>query len=153
MKKLVIKPIGGLANRLLVVDSAIKIQSCLKPDKTIIIWERNRNLNCSFKELFHYPDHFHFKETNGFNKFSIRSYFEFYNSFNPSNFRWPFFNRMLGKERKFSKIYYSEDIERLVTKGEEFLTNAEEEFIYISFYERFYNSSEPISTFKPMQEI
>ena len=153
MKKLVIKPIGGLANRLLVVDSALKFQRLVKPDKTLIIWERNRNLNCSFKELFHYPDHLHFVETKGFNKFSIRSYFEFYNSFNPSNFRWSFFNRMLGKERKFRKIYYSEDIESLITKGENFVPNSEEEYIYISFYERFYNSFEHISTFKPIHEI
>ncbi|MCK5699506.1 MAG: hypothetical protein KAI29_00070 [Cyclobacteriaceae bacterium] len=153
MKKLVIKPIGGLANRLLVVDSALKFQRLVKPDKTLIIWERNRNLNCSFKELFHYPDHLHFVETKGFNKFSIRSYFEFYNSFNPSNFRWSFFNRMLGKEKKFSRIYYSEDMERLITKGENVLPNSEEECIYISFYERFYNSFEHISTFKPIHEI
>lgn len=153
MKKLVIKPIGGLANRLLVVDSAIKIQRYLNPDKTIIIWERNRNLNCSFKELFHYPDHLHFTETKGFNKFSIRSYFQFYNSFYPSSFRWSFFNKMLGKERKFKKIYYSEDIESLITKGDNFLLNSKDEYIYISFYERFYNSSGHICAFKPIHEI
>ena len=51
MKKLVIKPIGGFANRLLVVDSAIKLQKILKPEWTIIIWEPNFTLNCALKNL------------------------------------------------------------------------------------------------------
>ena len=42
-------------------------------------------------------------ETEGFHKFSPRSYFEFYNAFDPSTFKWPFFNRLLGKERNAIK--------------------------------------------------
>lgn len=153
MKKLIVKPIGGLANRLLVLDSTIKLQQVLKPDNTIIIWERNRNLNCAFKELFHYPDQLQFIETRGFNKFSFRSYSEFYNSFNPSKFRWSFFNKILGNERKFSKIYYSEDMEKLMKEGKTFSPNNDLKSTYISYFARFHNSTDEISTFKPTQKI
>ena len=87
MKELIIKPIGGLGNRLLVLDAAIRNNFSVKPT---IIWERNRNLNCAFKDLFQYPEQVNIVETTGFKKFSIRSYFEFYNSFNPNTFKWPF---------------------------------------------------------------
>ena len=153
MEKLIIKPIGGLANRLLVVDSAIKFQRLAKADKTILIWERNRNLNCSFKELFHYPDHLHFVETKGFNKFSIRSYFEFYNSFHPSTFRWPFFNKLLGKETRYNAVKYAEEIDHMINLNEDYFFEMTVESLYISLWRRIGSNTEKLFKFQPVDEI
>jgi hypothetical protein len=63
MEKLVVKPFGGLANRLLALDSAMKLRKLINPEDTIIIWDRNEKLNCEFSQLFRIPEGLLIKET------------------------------------------------------------------------------------------
>ncbi len=153
MKKLVVKPIGGLANRLLALDATIKLRNHILPKETIIIWEQNQNLNCAFNKLFIYPEKIQFLETKGFNKYSIRSYFSFYNAFNPENFKWPLLNKILGKEKKFAKVYYIEDMENLIGEGEKFEPELNFDSIYIAYYDCYFSTSKRIYHFKPILEI
>jgi hypothetical protein len=153
MKKLAIKPVGGLCTRLLAVDSAIKLQKKFAPDKTIIIWERNRNINCAFKNLFNYPDQLEFKETKGFNKYSIQSYFEFYNSFSPSNYRWPYANKLLGKEKKYDSVIYADELDHKLKNNPDYLPEMNIDSLYISFYKRFGTKSTKIFEFQPVDKI
>lgn len=149
MKELIIKPIGGLGNRLLVVDSAIRNNFPVKPT---IIWERNQNLNCAFAELFHYPEEITIVETEGFNKYSIKSYLEFYNAFDPSTFKWPFFNRIIGKERKCDQILYDEILTRKIEENINYLP-IEGEKVYLAYHARFGPISDIIYRFKPLDQL
>ncbi len=153
MKKLVVKPIGGLCTRLLVIDSVIKLVKLLKPDEAIIIWEKNLNINCSFKELFHFPDRLQFIETKGFSKFSIRSYFELYNSFHPSTFRCPFLNKSLGKETRYESVKYADEMDQMINLNEDYFLNMNVESLYVSFWGRLVPKTQEIFKLHPIDNI
>ncbi len=51
MKKIYVEPFGGLANRMRTVASAISLAQELNR-QTLVIWDNNKDLNCSFEELF-----------------------------------------------------------------------------------------------------
>ncbi|MEM6468419.1 MAG: hypothetical protein AAF802_02535 [Planctomycetota bacterium] len=55
MRKLVVKPAGGLCNRLRVIDSARKLATQSERE-LIVIWELNHDLNCNYRSLFLDPD-------------------------------------------------------------------------------------------------
>jgi len=152
METLVVKPFGGLANRLLALDSAIKLKRSLKPARMKVIWERNRRLNCKFSHLFEIPPELEVHETIGFDKFKLRSYACIYNSFHPNSFKWPWFNFLLGKERWFSRKYYANEIEGILSNTA--ILNPEvRRSLYISYYQRFYIDGSPFFPFKPTKEI
>ena len=51
---IIIKPVGGLANRLRALDSAIALTTKYEM-KLYVIWELNQSLNCKFSDLFIVP--------------------------------------------------------------------------------------------------
>jgi hypothetical protein len=136
MEKLVVKPFGGLANRLLVLDSVMKLRKLINPKETIIIWERNENLNCKFSHLFKVPEGLIAKETFGFKWHKLQTFFQIYNSFDPSHYRWTMFNKSLGRERICNKVIYANDMESHLNSHKEFYI-PDSKSLYISFYQRF----------------
>lgn len=54
MKRLLVKPTGGLCNRLRAIDSAIAVANAAQC-KLVVIWEKNAELNCSYHDLFVSP--------------------------------------------------------------------------------------------------
>ena len=148
MEELIIKPFGGLGNRLLVLDSCIKIQRSIKPLRTTIIWERNDNLYCKFSNLFELPDELTFKETVGFSKYKPVSYIQIYNTFHPSHYRWSWFNRLFGKERKYQYCLYAEDIEKAMDENDDILPSSGKN-VYLSFYQKFFDDGSPFYNFSP----
>jgi hypothetical protein len=152
MEEFIIKPFGGLGNRLLVLDSCIKIQRNIKPKRTTIIWERNDNFYSKFSNLFELPDELTFKETVGFSRFKPVSYFQIYNTFHPSHYRWSWFNRLFGKERKYQHSIYAEDIEKILDKNDNLLP-AYDKSVYLSFYQRFFDDANPFYNFSPKESL
>ncbi|HAW20749.1 MAG TPA: hypothetical protein DCX14_11245 [Flavobacteriales bacterium] len=55
--RLYIKPVGGLANRIRVINSALKIAEESKKE-LIVIWELNQDLNARYEALFQLPTDF-----------------------------------------------------------------------------------------------
>lgn len=54
---IVIKPQGGLANRIRVISSALNL-SKLSNQTLSVIWEPDQDLNCSFPLLFEETEYF-----------------------------------------------------------------------------------------------
>ncbi len=152
MEKLAVKPFGGLGNRLLVLDSLIKILPRLKPIKAKVIWERNKNLYCRFSELFEVPNGLTFIETSGFSKYNPASLFQIYNTFHPAQYRWSWFNQLFGRERKYHYRVYSEDIEQELKERAEYLP-PEKKSVYLTFYQRFFNDGSPFYGFQPVMDL
>jgi hypothetical protein len=152
MEKLAIKPFGGLGNRLLVLDSYIKILSRLKPLKAIVIWERNKNLYCKFSDLFEVPEGITFIETAGFSRYNPASIFQIYNSFHPTHYQWRWFNQLFGRERKYNCRVYSEVIEQELKEKNDYLP-PDRTSVYITYYQRFFNDGTPFYGFQPVTEL
>lgn len=152
MEKLVVKPFGGLANRLFAIDSAIKLREQLNPVQTLIIWERNEALNCKFTDIFEVPKGIEIKETVGFDKFNLQSYQEIYNSFNPNHYRWSWFNKIMGKERQMERLYYAKEIERLLESDKVFQSKPSKS-LYLSYFGRFTETRGKLYRFQPKAEI
>jgi len=76
MKKraITVKPMGGLANRMRVLDSVFNLAQKLNY-QVIIIWEKSFELNCSYEKLFVLPENVSLVETQK-GRFSKRA-FEF----------------------------------------------------------------------------
>jgi len=152
MEKLAVKPFGGLGNRLLVLDSFIKILPRLDPLKAMVIWERNKNLYCKFSDLFEVPEGIIFIETAGFSRYNPASIFQIYNAFHPAHYQWRWFNQLFGRERNYHFRAYSEDIERELKVRAEYLP-PESKSVYLSFYQRFYNDGSPFYGFQPKRDL
>ena len=56
-----VKPYGGLANRLRVIDSSYQLAQELNQEIEVI-WEMSSELNCAFSKLFRIPDDIKFTE-------------------------------------------------------------------------------------------
>jgi len=116
---IIIKPVGGLCNRLRVIDSAIALAVNYKI-KLHIIWELNQACNCKFSDLFIVPGEID-RLTEIENKFVIT----FLNIFLPRYYYY--FNN-----KKIANLKNQEDgIETLLTH----------KTVYIKTCERFYNGS------------
>jgi len=99
---LVIKPIGGLCNRMRAIDSAVALGR--KVDRPVrVIWERNTDLNCRYDHLFNPSPHFTVKETG------------YFSNRHPHTFA----SRLLLKTQtyklfsagRYRKVLYDEDLE------------------------------------------
>ncbi len=62
MSKIFVKPIGGLCNRLRVIDSLLTFVED-RNQRLVVIWEKNTSLNCSYSDLFELNDSFELIET------------------------------------------------------------------------------------------
>lgn len=61
-KTIFVKPVGGLCNRIRVIDSLLAIANQTQK-KLVVIWERNPTLNCGYLDLFQPTEKFELLET------------------------------------------------------------------------------------------
>jgi len=61
-KTIFVKPVGGLCNRIRVIDSLLAIAN-QNQKKLVVIWERSPTLNCSYLDLFQPTEKFELIET------------------------------------------------------------------------------------------
>ena len=113
MKRIVLKPYGGLANRLFAIESAVRLKAEFNCDLKII-WESNRNLGGPFESLFEPSTEFEIVTTEVFKWHKLKSYFSVYNVFDPSHYKYPLLNRLLGQEKKCEVIYYNDPNKKIV---------------------------------------
>lgn len=107
MDRIVLKPFGGLSNRILAINATISLSNYLKIGPPLVIWERNNELNARFDSLFEINKNLLIKEVNSFHWLKPETYFQVFNTFPPSHYKYPIINRILGRERRFNLIYYN----------------------------------------------
>lgn len=137
-----VKPYGGLANRLRVIDSSYQLAKELH-QQIEVIWEMSPELNCSFNKLFLIPDDIRFIETSAnsvFSKFRKK----FRKLILKLGFRIP-----LGYNKYFidDEVFSFKDNPDIINE----LKNYSD--IYIETVHLFYKNSESYSIFSPIQEI
>lgn len=121
---IIIHPEGGLSNRLRAIDSAIALAEKHEM-KLHVIWERNRDCNCKFRDLFVVPNEFeHLTEIKrGLIVKILKRLAPIYLSIGK--------NRFLGKHQ----------IEKLMNQRDGFESITNHNNIYISTFRRFYYPS------------
>jgi len=73
MGSIYLKPVGGLCNRIRVIDSAILVANESRK-RLVVIWEKNASLNCAYNELFQSSPAFDLIETKSFRGWSFPYY-------------------------------------------------------------------------------
>ncbi|MFM7448527.1 MAG: hypothetical protein ACKO24_08010 [Leptolyngbyaceae cyanobacterium] len=148
---LVIQPLGGLCNRMRVLDAAIAF-AIQNNQRLLIIWSLNKDLNCGFKDLFLPINEktivFEIDDSikyfaNQLIKFSFRLSGKYYDN--------NYFEDFLGSELDgwLCGMYSQENELEKVTKG----IFQGEKVAYAATCHRFYRSIKPFSDFKPTQAI
>jgi hypothetical protein len=142
LKRMTLKPFGGLANRMRAIDSALLISR--KFDCSLsIFWEMSFELNCSFQRLFQPFENVEIKEyyRNGFAKRSI--------DFVTGNLEKAGINYPPG----YAKYYSNQEVLKLNRQGFDFENIANYESVYISTVNRFYSGRESFRSFKPIPQL
>ncbi len=119
METIFLKPFGGLGNRMLAINSAIILKADFRVKNLIVLWERNSELFAKFSEIFAENTEFKVKELDSFSPIKPRTYFQLYNSFHPSHYKYPLFNQFFGRERKVDKVFYNHPIGSLELKRQD----------------------------------
>lgn len=91
--KMFVQPVGGLANRMRVIDSSISLARKFDKD-LVVLWQRNPDLNCEFSDLFLPSNSFKVIEVKNFPRWNV--YFPY---FFPNK-------RGLLKSRKKKSLHY-----------------------------------------------
>jgi hypothetical protein len=141
--RIVIKPYGGLANRMRSMDSALILAGILHI-RPKVIWEMSFELNCSFRHLFKLPDTFDLHEyyVNGFIKRSndilVRNLAKI-GIYLPSG---------------FDKYLFDKEIQDLIALNYDFknlLTS--DQSVFIRTVHQFYTNSDSFKIFRPVDEL
>ncbi len=142
-KKIVIKPYGGLANRMRAIDSA-SILAHMFNIKLNVNWVRSKELNCSFSHLFILPE-----------EINIMEY-----SLNPVIYRLNYI--MIGMLMKigiylpfgFDKYLFDSEIVKLNKQQADYPNIlSEQRSVYINTANQFYRSRDSFKIFRPIDEL
>jgi len=138
--KIVIKPYGGLANRMRAIDSASVLADLYNIQLTVI-WEMSFELNCSFQKLFEVPHNIdiHVYPINGIVKRA--------NDFICRNAAKAGIYLPIG----YHRYLYDREIERLMninTDFKELIGNYRS--VYIRTVKRFYYGDKLFNNFRPV---
>ena len=148
---IVLQPIAGLCNRMRAIGSAIALSRSLGRE-LVVLWEANKNINCSFSEIFIPPISFTLIDIN-LNK-NLKFYFNtitFYTIRSRLNFAKKAIDYMFKK--KFDLVIWPEQFEDLLANNFNFLTLDCYEKIFISSHSPFFWNREILSEFVVTENI
>jgi len=122
---IIVKPKGGLGNRLRVIHSVLSIQ-LVEPIPIHIIWDRNRSLNCKFQDLFENNHAFTFENSmpDFVNRILKKIKFEYF--FKSAN------------RNSYERELFDNEIIKLRNRGYNFELLAKHRSVYIETCEWFY---------------
>jgi hypothetical protein len=148
---IILKPLGGLCNRLRAIDSAINLSQTLSK-KLVVIWIINPALNCPLSELLLPSKQFTLLETK-LDISNIRDWRYFF--LVDRNRRFGFINSMAHSLRRilFDKVIELEELDDLLSKGYDFTRLRSFRKIYICTYNHFYRPKELFSHFVLTDEL
>lgn len=143
-RKLTLIPVGGLCNRMRVIDSAFS----LFKDKDIlvdIIWFKDWGMGCDFRLLF--------DPITKFQNIKIRdagsSDYLLFDRPRKKNFYLPLPFQMLY----YDKRIYEKEVIRLLKEGYSFFESDRSERIYCASYHRLHSGSNKYELFRPVKEL
>lgn len=152
-RKFVIRPFGGLGNRLWALDSFASLCKDIGLKKFTMIWEKEENLNCSFSDLFQDVEHIEVLEIHPFNKFQFNTYWQIYNSFPPNHYKYPLFHTLFGREKTIQRRMYDSDVEQAIMENFNFKKLARNRSVYIATNRRFYSQTTYSTYLKPVDRL
>jgi hypothetical protein len=135
-----LEPIGGLANRIRVIATAISLSKKLNK-KLFIVWNENYELNCPFKKLFEPIENVNFVEKRRIDRFIKRSVQNSINAKNKAKLINAFFGIdycLTDEDHPFNDLY-----ERLISYKN----------IYIKTCQRLNEDTNWFKVFKPINII
>lgn len=139
---IVIKPYGGLGNRLRSLDSAIALSDCTRHSLKMI-WDANEELNCSFSSLFNAPEDFDLKEIS--TSYLSRKFQEkIAIIFHFTGINYPF---------SFDCVLHENDLMKLKSRGYDFCKLKNFKNIYINSNGRFLSPGKPYNYLSPVSDI
>lgn len=138
---IVVRPTGGLCNRLRTIDSAVLLARRLnKPLE--IVWTLGPELNCSLHALLEPSDDYRVSETR-----SVAP---------PQSWflqKTGFLRQYLGCRREFQCVIFQSKMDRLVKQNFDFTRLAKCESVYITCCNRFYRPVRRFVPFVPVASI
>ena len=138
-----VKPYAGLANRLRVLDSVVGLHGN-DSKKLKLIWNRNKECNCRFTDLFEIPDFIDLKET--------KSYVQDGGRYN--KYRRNLFNTMgLDFPVGYSKVVSDREIVPAKEAGNDFMALTSGKNVFINSMTRFFIPQNPYYYLKPVQSV
>ncbi len=139
LKKIVVQPTGGLCNRLRTIDSVLHLlKTTIKTDFITVVWENNHELGTAYKTLFQQNDKIKVIETLPFvgkNMLNPVQMLKVWNVIAPTekNYQKSYkIRQFLGKEMKFDKIIYQDEMMELVNNKFDFNKLKEYKSVYIA---------------------
>jgi hypothetical protein len=139
---IVVKPYGGLGNRIRSVDSAVAMAECTGKDLKVI-WDSNEELNCPYSKLFEVPDNFELSEISS--PYLPRKVKEkLWIGLHRLNVNFPF---------SYQSVLHEGDIKKLRKQGYDFCEQTKFKNILIWINGRFLFPDKPYHYLKPAPEI
>ncbi len=137
-----VKPHGGLANRMRVMDSVLLLAKKYSAEISII-WEKSFDLNCSFFKLFEPIPNTTVREFK-VSKLVNRTNKLIWKSLKLAGINYPF---------GYQVYLFNKDIERLKSQHYDFSRVANLKSVYITTFHRFYSEGNLFADFKPVKEL
>lgn len=137
-----VKPYGGLANRLRVIDSSYQLAQELNQEMEVI-WELSSELNCSFNKLFSIPDNIRFTER------TVDSIFKK----SKKKLRKLILKLGLRVPMGYDKYFIDDDVFSFKENSDLITELRKCKNIYIETVHLFYKNSESYTIFSPIEEI
>ena len=138
LKKIVVQPTGGLCNRLRAIESVLQLLKTTEKTKHItVVWENNHELGTAYKTLFRQNDKIKVIEVlpfTGKNMLNPVQMLKVWNVIAPTekNYQRSYkLRQFLGREMKFDKVIYQNEMFELVKNKFDFNTLKNYDSLYL----------------------
>ncbi len=157
MPQLILKPLGGLCNRMRAIDAALAMQKDYPMDLKII-WESSMELNCAFNQLFQPISSSTIHEVSvlnrsNFMRFNWRPLYNDIDIKHSKNFLTKFIRKNFGQEFNADKIIYANEVKQYFEEGFDFRSLTKHKRAYLATFYRFYTNKKPYQAFRPIPKL